>query len=135
MLEIVGLGAACDLAQEWIDSPRIRELRDYFWSRLEDALGERVVLNGHPSDRLPNTLNVSFPGQLGHEILARIPSLAASTGSACHAGSYDPSPVLSAMGVPEVVALGAIRFSLGRTSTREEVDWAVHQLLAALPST
>jgi cysteine desulfurase len=81
-----------------------------------------VVLNGHPSQRLPNTLNVSFVGQSGSDLLAVLPGVAASTGSACHAGLVELSPVLKAMGVSEEVGLGAIRFSLGRTTTREEID-------------
>jgi cysteine desulfurase len=65
----VGLGAACELAEPWIGRPSIRELRDLFWSRLTGEFGHAVVLNGHPTERLPNTLNVSFPGRVGAEIL------------------------------------------------------------------
>jgi len=87
-----------------------------------------IVLNGHPEFRLPNTLNVSFVGERGHELLARLPNLAASTGSACHAGSLHISPVLAAMGVPHDVGLGAVRFSLGRQTTPVEVAWVVEAL-------
>lgn len=128
VMDIVGLGAACELAGRWINNPIIAEFRDRFWQRLSERFGDRVVLNGHPECRLPNTLNVSFPGHHGYEILSRIGGLAASTGSACHAGSHQLSPVLSAMGVPESIGLGAIRFSLGRTSTSDEVDAVVEQL-------
>ncbi|HZS50430.1 MAG TPA: cysteine desulfurase family protein [Bryobacterales bacterium] len=118
----VALGAACRLAQSWIGRPHIQDLRDLFWSLLQKRFGECVVLNGHPAERLPNTLNVSFVGRIGAEILARMENIAASTGSACHAGSIEISPVLKAMGTPLSVAAGAIRFSLGRNTTREEIE-------------
>lgn len=128
VLEIVGLGAACELAQEWIDDDQVRVLRDELWQRLQEQFGDRVVLNGHPTERLPNTLNVSFLGHHGYEILARLPNLAASTGSACHAGSTLISPVLAGMGVPRDVGIGAVRFSLGRNTTREEIDPVMESL-------
>lgn len=131
VLEIVALGAASDLVRNNVDLSAIRKLRDYFWQLLGERFADRVVLNGHPEDRLPNTLNVNFVDRQGHEILSRIPGLAASTGSACHEDTYELSPVLRAMGVPESVGLGAIRFSLGRNSTRNEVEWAVEQLVDA----
>jgi len=128
VLEIMGLGAACELAGCWIDRPDMALLRDHFWQCLRERFGQRVALNGHSERRLPNTLNVSFPGRLGHELLSELSDVAASTGSACHAGSHEMSPVLRAMGVPESIGLGAIRFSLGRTSTRAEVETVIEQL-------
>jgi cysteine desulfurase len=128
-LAIVGLGAACELARRWGDDPVIQRLRDLLWQRLQQHFGERVVLNGHADRRLPNTLSVSFPGQIGSELLARLPHVAASTGSACHAGSLHMSPVLQAIGVPEEVGLGTIRFSLGRTTTAHEIDSLVKALV------
>ncbi|MCW5979728.1 MAG: cysteine desulfurase [Bryobacteraceae bacterium] len=128
----VGLGAACELAQSWVSDSRILELRDLLWSRLEERFGDRVVLNGHPTERLPNTLNMSFMGASATEILAELPDLAASTGSACHSGAVEPSPVLTAMGVPPDLALGAVRFSLGRTTTAEEIEEVVDQLSRVL---
>jgi cysteine desulfurase len=128
VLEIVGLGAACELAQRWIDDPQITQLRDQFWRLLHERFDECVVLNGHPERRLPNTLNVSFRGWVGSEILGVLPEVAASTGSACHAGSMEMSPVLKAMGLIEEVGLGAVRFSLGRGSTADEVTRVVDQL-------
>ena len=86
------------------------------------------MLNGHPEHRLPNTLNVSFVGTNGADVLAQLPAVAASTGSACHAGSTHVSPVLHAMGVPNDVALGAVRFSLGRSTSREELEDLLEQL-------
>jgi cysteine desulfurase len=131
VLEIIALGAACDLMGNKIDVPVICELRDQFWRLIRERFGERVVLNGHPVERLPNTLNVSFVGCHGHEILSRIPDLAASTGSACHEGAHQLSPVLRAMGVPDAVGMGAIRFSIGRDSTIQEVESVVEELATA----
>jgi cysteine desulfurase len=128
----VGLGAACELAESWIDRQSIRELRDLFWRRLNEEFDHDVVLNGHPTDRLPNTLNVSFPGRVGMEILHRLDGVAASTGSACHSGAVDLSPVLKAMRVPLETGMGAIRFSLGRTTTEEEIEAVVKNLKAVL---
>ena len=91
-----------------------------------------IVLNGHPEERLPNTLNVSFVGKVGQDILAKIPGLAASTGSACHAGMVELSPVLKAMRVNEQVAKGTIRFSLGRYTTKEDIDIALQWLKEAV---
>jgi cysteine desulfurase len=132
ILEIVGLGAACKAARPWINNRSIVALRDTLWTALEDAFGDRVVLHGHPTRRLPNTLNVGFRGLIGSEILAAMPHIAASTGSACHAGAVDASPVLTAMDVPEETALGAIRFSLGRQTTRAEIDSVVESLVRAV---
>ncbi|WP_335394356.1 cysteine desulfurase family protein [Neobacillus drentensis] len=118
----VGLGTACEIAKQQVGSTGIKDLTDYFWNRLKDAFGDQVVLNGHTEDRLPNTLNVSFVRRIGQELLDSIPQLAASTGSACHAGSIELSPVLKEMDVPEEVGMGAIRFSLGRYTTKVEID-------------
>lgn len=128
VLEIVALGAAAELAIARADQSETLRLRDLFWNRLREEFGDRVVLNGHPQQRLPNTLNVSFLGSSGHIILSKLSNLAASTGSACHAGSYDLSPVLVAMGLSEAVAIGAIRFSLGRNSTASEIETVVIEL-------
>jgi cysteine desulfurase len=117
----VGLGAACALTELWIGMESVRQLRDLFWSQLQERFGDRVVLNGHPAERLPNTLNVSFVGKLGSKILAGMEGVAASTGSACHSGSVELSPVLKAMKIPPTIGMGAIRFSLGRTTTRDEI--------------
>jgi cysteine desulfurase len=117
------LGAACELAASSIDrAPLIRALRDRLWIGLSSLLGSGVVLNGHPEERLPNTLNVSFVGRYGADVLAAFRSVAASTGSACHEGSVRLSPVLKAMGVPPEVGMGAVRFSLCRSTTAEEIE-------------
>jgi cysteine desulfurase len=99
-----------------------------FWELLRAAFGNQVVLNGHPAWRLPNTLNVSFVGCMGAKILARMPDVGASTGSACHAGQITLSPVLRAMGVTPETGMGAIRFSLGRSTTQEEIEEVVCRL-------
>jgi cysteine desulfurase len=125
---IVGLGAACEVAARWVEMEAVVQLRDYFWQRLCETFGDAVVLNGHPDERLPNTLNVSFPGRLGSEILSRLSRVAASTGSACHAGEHRLSPVLEAMGVGEAVGFGAIRLSLGRDTSASEIDSVVRDL-------
>ena len=128
VLLAVALGAACEAALKWIGMPHVERLRDRFREGLAGIPGERVTLNGHPTARLPNTLNVNFAGRVGAEILAALPGVAASTGSACHAGSVTLSPVLAAMGVPPEEGMGAVRFSLGRTTTREELEEVLERL-------
>jgi cysteine desulfurase len=128
----VGLGAACATAQSWLGMESVQQLRDLFWNMLQDALGVQIALNGHPTERLPNTLNVSFIGRAGSQILSRIENVAASTGSACHSGSVELSPVLKAMKIPPQIGMGAIRFSLGRTTTRKEIESTVALLTRAV---
>jgi len=126
----VGLGTACALARDLAPMQQVRALRDRFWEKLQEVFGNRIVLNGHPEHRLPNTLNVSFVGQIGAELLARLDGVAASTGSACHTGHVELSPVLRAMRVAPEVGMGAIRFSLGRGTTNEEIDSVANRLAA-----
>lgn len=128
------LGTVCKLASDLTPMTDVRVLRDRFWEMLKERFGDGVVLNGHAELRLPNTLSVSFVGRVGAEILAAVPEIAASTGSACHAGRIELSPVLEAMGVTPEVGMGAIRFSLGRGTTRAELDSAVSLLADALTS-
>jgi cysteine desulfurase len=128
----VGLGAACATAQSWLGMESVRQLRDLFWNLLQDTFADQIALNGHPTERLPNTLSVSFIGRAGSEILARMENVAASTGSACHSGSVELSPVLHAMKIPPQIGMGAIRFSLGRTTTREEIESTVALLTKAV---
>jgi len=116
------LGRACTLAGDLTPIPNVQRLRDRLWMLLQDAFGDRVVLNGHLEHRLPNTLNVSFVGRVGAEILAAMPEVAASTGSACHSGRIELSPVLKAMGVAPQIGMGAVRFSLGRSTTPAEIE-------------
>ena len=128
VLLIVGLGKACEVAKRYVDDDRIYTMRDRFWKLLQDNFGEKVVLNGHPLHRLPNTLNVSFVGKAGGEILSRLDGVAASTGAACHSGSVELPPVLKALGISPEVGMGAIRFSLGRTTTVPELERVVDLL-------
>jgi cysteine desulfurase len=131
-LLVTGLGAAAVLAKDLGPMERARALRDRLWNSLSRSFGNRVVLNGHPRHRLPNTLNVSFVGRIGAELLAQLEGVAASTGSACHAGRIELSPVLRAMGVPPVIGAGAIRFSLGRGTTERQIDSVSRRLAGAL---
>jgi cysteine desulfurase len=125
---IVGLGAACELAGRRLvtDGPRLAILRDTLWQQLRDAIPG--LIRHTPQNSLPNTLMVSFPGVLGRTVLAASPGLAASTGSACHAGQDTPAATLLAMGATPDVALGAVRLSLGHGTTAEDIDSAVHIL-------
>jgi len=128
------LGQACVLARDPALMRNVQALRDRFWETLKACLGERVVLNGHAEQRLPNTLNVSFVGMVGADILAAMPEVAASTGSACHSGRLELSPVLEAMGVAREAGMGAIRFSLGRDTTEADIDAVGSALKDALVS-
>ena len=131
---LVGLGRAAELADEAVaggESDRLRELRDALWRDLVDQLGDRITLNGHAQMRLPNTLNVSIAGVRAVDLLERTVAIAASTGSACHAGDDAPSPVLLAMGASHDRAMAAIRLSLGRWSTAEDVERAASAIAEA----
>jgi cysteine desulfurase len=129
----VGLGAAAALAGDLTWTHAVREQRDWLWEELRRGWGDDVMLNGHPSERLPNTLNVSFMGRRGADILAALPEVAASTGSACHADSVTLSPVLQAMGVSLERGAGAIRFSLGRMTAHDELARLVKRLGEVAP--
>jgi cysteine desulfurase len=130
---IVALGKACELARQALPAAtdRLRTLRDRLWQQLQAKLGDRVVLNGHPDKRLPNTLNVNFLGHVGAEFLESVPGIAASTGSACHEGLVTQSPVLCAMKVSPEIGRGAVRLSVGRFTTEDEVDRAAELLIEA----
>jgi cysteine desulfurase len=127
---IVALGKACELAAKELDSRWGHSLamRDHLHDNLKKMFGHRLHLNGHPTERVPNTLNVSIEGQFGQELLKKIPEVAASTGSACHSQSREMSFVLRAMGVPEKVGCGAVRFSLGQWTTVGDIE-TVSELL------
>jgi cysteine desulfurase len=129
---IVGIGAAAELAQRRLPAvaDRLRARRDALHRRLSAAIAG-LVLNGHPEDRLPNTLHVSFPGVSGRELLARTPSIAASVGSACHEEANGVSGVLGAMGVGAEQALGAVRLSIGEPTTDDEIRQAANALVTA----
>ena len=130
---IVGLGKAAEVAGASLPTAtdRLRALRDRLHAALTRGLGGRLILNGPPDQRLPNTLNVNFVGRVGAELLQKVPGIAASTGSACHEGKVSQSPVLCAMRVPPDVGQGAVRLSVGRFTTEDEVDRAAEMLIAA----
>ncbi|SRR6266496_2215637 len=134
---IVALGVACEVAMQHLslEQQRLARLRDALFQRLWESLPGLLSLNGHPTERLPNTLNVSVEGVIGEEVLAATPGIAAATGSACHAGSTSPSEVLLAMGVECSRALGALRLTLGRWSTSDEVDQAALLLAQTIRTT
>jgi cysteine desulfurase len=131
---IAALGAAARIAADELETgatQRFARLRDALHDRLEELLPGRVQLNGHPDRRLPNTLNVSIDsvdGADGDSLLARATSLAASTGSACHSGNTQPSPVLTAMGLPDHRARAAVRLSVGRWTTPDDIQVAAQAL-------
>ena len=120
---IVGLGAACELSKNYMESAknRVANLRDALHQQLNANLAE-LHLNGHPEQRLPGNLNLCFAGVQSHALLMGLKSVAVSTGSACDSESVKASHVLVAMGVPNELALTAVRFGLGRYNTAEEVD-------------
>ncbi|WHH61617.1 aminotransferase class V-fold PLP-dependent enzyme [Petroclostridium sp. X23] len=119
----VALGKACEIAKESLYNNKMKQLTEYFYNSLNEIFGEKIKLNGEPHKRLPNTLNISFLGYHGAEILSKSgDDIATSTGSACHAGSISISPVLKAMCIPFEIAQGAVRFSLGRYITQEELN-------------
>jgi cysteine desulfurase len=133
---IVGLGEACALvARELAEgAPRLRALRD----RLEEGLAARVgdvQVNGAGAPRLPTTSHVSFLGRDGALLLASVPEVMASTGSACHTGVDEPSHVLAAIGASAAAMRGAVRFSLGHGTTGDEIERAIELIAAAAART
>ena len=120
---IVGLGAACELSQNYMESgkSRVSTLRDTLHEKLNARL-EDIHLNGHPQQRLPGNLNLCFAGVQSHALLMGLKRVAVSTGSACDSESVKASHVLVAMGIANELAVTAVRFGLGRYNTAEEVD-------------
>ena len=130
---IVGLGAAAEICTEQMeeDSRRQRQLRD----RLEAGLTERldhVQRNGHPTERLPNTANLSFAYVEGEALMMHMKEIAVSSGSACTSASLEPSYVLRSIGVTDEMAHSSIRFGLGRTTTQEQIDYAIDRVAQAV---
>ncbi len=134
---LVALGKACELARHSLPqaTQQLQNFRDRLWLRLREKLGDRIVLNGHPERRLPNTLNVSFARWVGSELLEKTQGIAASTGSACHEGKISQSPVLCAMGVPPEIGKGAVRLTVGRFTTEAEIDQAAEALIQTASGT
>jgi cysteine desulfurase len=132
VLEIVGLGKACEIAQRDImkNLNHLKKMRDLLHSNLIDKLPE-IKLNGHPDLRLPNTLNISFPGIEANVLLSELESkgIAASAGAACHTGSVKASLVLNAIKLNTKYAMGTIRFSVGKFTTEKEITKASEILI------
>ncbi len=128
---VVALGMACHLAEERLVArvERMATLRERLWEHLAVVPGLRRTVPGEKA--LPNTLHVRFPDLTGTRLLARCPGVAASTGSACHAGEERPSGSLLAMGLSPDDAMGAVRLSLGSNTTPEDVDRAGAELVQA----
>lgn len=133
VLEIVGLGKACSLVNERLDdfSGHMREMRDYLELQL-DASFPWIKINGRLEGRLPNTSSISFRGLEANTILSELTNVAASAGAACHADQVDVSHVLQAMQVPLEYAMGTIRFSVGRNTTKAEVDQARKEIQSVI---
>lgn len=130
VLEIVGLGKACELAKRELENNIVhfRQTRDYLHELILDSLPD-VWLNGHPVMRLPNTLSLSFPRVEANTLVSRLQGVAVSAGSACHSESIDVSVVLEAMKVPVEFAMGTIRFSTGRNTTMDEIERAAKEIV------
>ena len=126
---IVGLGAAARIAADPGDAARMRQLRDQLTTNLIASGG---IVNGALAERLPNTLNIRFPGVFGDVILARTRFVAASLGSACNAGAIEPSPTLLAMGLSRTAAQESIRFSITRFTTQADISAASDAIAATV---
>jgi cysteine desulfurase len=130
---IVGFGKACEVAKRLmpIEMPRVKALRDRLWEKIQAELDE-VYLNGHPTERLPNNLNVSFAYCEGESLMMGMKELAVSSGSACTSASLEPSYVLKALGIGDDLAHTSIRFSIGRFTTDEEIDFAAKKVVSTV---
>jgi len=126
---IIGLGQACEIAGDEMleENRRLRELRDKLEAGIFERLDE-VYLNGHPTERLPGNLNVSFAYVEGESLLMGISDIAVSSGSACTSATLEPSYVIRALGTDEELAHSSIRFGLGRFNTEEEVDYVTDRV-------
>ncbi|MFQ6103574.1 MAG: cysteine desulfurase family protein [Candidatus Glassbacteria bacterium] len=133
VLEIVGLGKACEIAKRDLEKniAHMKSMRNRLQKGLTNKL-DCIRINGHPEKRLPNTLSVSFRGIEADSILSEMDEVAASPGAACHSDSANVSSVLTAMNVPVEYAIGTIRFSTGRMTTVEEIDRAVDIIIKAV---
>ncbi len=130
---IVGFGKAAELALRLMpeEMPRLARLRNKLWDGIREGLDE-VYLNGHPEDRLPNNLNVSFAFVEGESLMMGMKELAVSSGSACTSASLEPSYVLKNIGVGEDLAHTSIRFSIGRFTTEEEIDYTIRKVIESV---
>jgi len=130
--QIVGMGEAARIAKAEMaeEIQRLTALRDRFWQRLNDM--EEVHVNGSMEQRVAGNLNVSFAFVEGESLLMSLKDLAVSSGSACTSASLEPSYVLRALGLNDELAHSSIRFSFGRFTTEEEVDYAAEEIHGAV---
>jgi cysteine desulfurase len=126
VLEIVGLGKACEVAKPDMEKnmAHMQKLRDRLYSGLRERF-PAIKLNGHPEQRLPNTLSLSFPNIEANILLDELDGVAASAGAACHSDSIEVSPTLAAMAIPDEYAMGTIRFSTGKFTTEDDIERAI----------
>ncbi|HYL58205.1 MAG TPA: IscS subfamily cysteine desulfurase [Candidatus Acidoferrales bacterium] len=126
---IVGLGAACELAGKEMseEATRLIQMRNQLQAGLFERLDE-IYVNGHPTERLPGNLNVSFAYVEGESLLMGINDIAVSSGSACTSATLEPSYVIRALGIDDELAHSSIRFGLGRFNTEEEVDYVTERV-------
>ncbi|HET8708453.1 MAG TPA: IscS subfamily cysteine desulfurase [Pseudomonadales bacterium] len=126
--QVVGMGEAFALARQEAaqDRAHLERLRAALWHGIHDLDG--LYLNGHPEQRVPGILNIGFAGVDGEALLMALKDLAVSTGSACNSASVDPSYVLKGIGLSDVIAQASLRFSMGRFTTAEEIDFAVERI-------
>ncbi|RJQ51891.1 MAG: cysteine desulfurase [Nitrospiraceae bacterium] len=133
---IAGFGTAAEIAVKELKD-RVRNMKRLSGLLYDELRGQipGIKLNGHPAKRLPNTLNISFPGVIGSVLLEKLENeIAASTGSACHEGKHTPSAVLKAMGLSDEQALSAVRLSLGRDTTEQQIKKAAKAIVRAYRS-
>jgi len=133
VIEIAGLGAACQLVSQNLLNyqSHMEKVRDLLEQNLKQEFPESRI-NGHPRQRLPNTLSISFPGLEANTILSQLTWVAASAGAACHSDRVDVSHVLTAMKVPLEYAMGTIRFSTGRSTTVQEIQQAMEEISSVI---
>ncbi len=130
---IIGFGKACELCEQEmpVESKRIAAMRDRLQTQIMKSLDE-CYLNGHPTERLPHNLNISFAYVEGEALLMGVKEIALSSGSACTSATLEPSYVLRALGVGSDLAHSSIRFGLGRFTTDEEVDYTAKRMVEAV---
>ncbi len=130
---IVGFGKACELCEQEMatESVRMAKLRDRLQDGIMGAM-EEVYLNGHPTERLPGNLNISFAFVEGEALLMGVKEIALSSGSACTSATLEPSYVLRALGVGSDLAHSSIRFGLGRFTTDEEIEYTIDRMIKAV---
>jgi cysteine desulfurase len=123
---IVGFGKACEIAQRDLAmlSEKMTNFSTVFWEKIKAAIPD-VLLNGHPMERIPNTLNLAFPGCDAQSLIMALDlqGVAVASGAACHSGAVNPSSVLAALGLPTEVALSSVRISFGRENSMEDVEY------------